>query len=476
MLSTSWLGKLLEADPRTLVQWMYGEGELLCYHFLFRSIQVEVKNGDDPVDLPDGFFTLDNIYYIRVLDKEHEETFANLLRQMAEQDYLRYQSLLLTLSGVLPAELEEELYRRRNMRLAEDGFLPFEEAASLYSYVKAETVAGSCSAYLLDLPVEAETGTRVPLIPFSHAGPRGLLMDAAERIPDPAFLDRLRLEFAGLCNQMVSADQIRIDSMDVLIETCRKAAGYLSLGLEKLSGGKQAPAEDLLRLHPLVLLFQVGFSLTLELKWETERWIKQAWFDQMNFGFGFWGDLWGGTLEAILRKRPLHFPKEEAGSPRNFENLSEVYQAKAALKRIFALDKLLETLHSRYPFEEKIAKDPLFTFHMLLFTFWARGRLTLEPGFEPVTLTHVKSLFTQLRKGKKKAPFRLEEYRAVFINDFLQFGGENLEEPEKSTLTETLSSLWDEFSEDYAELRLSDMEGRFSRFILIRPESTDAPD
>jgi hypothetical protein len=301
-------------------------------------------------------------------------------------------------------------------------------------------------------------------------------MDAAERIPDPAFLDRLRLEFAGLCNQMVSADQIRIDSMDVLIETCRKAAGYLSLGLEKLSGGKQAPAEDLLRLHPLVLLFQVGFSLTLELKWETERWIKQAWFDQMNFGFGFWGDLWGGTLEAILRKRPLHFPKEEAGSPRNFENLSEVYQAKAALKRIFALDKLLETLHSRYPFEEKIAKDPLFTFHMLLFTFWARGRLTLEPGFEPVTLTHVKSLFTQLRKGKKKAPFRLEEYRAVFINDFLQFGGENLEEPEKSTLTETLSSLWDEFSEDYAELRLSDMEGRFSRFILIRPESTDAPD
>ena len=99
----------------------------------------------------------------------------------------------------------------------------------------------------------------------------------------------------------------------------------------------------------------------------------------------------------------------------------------------------------------------------------------MEPGFEPISLTHVKSLFTQLRKGKKKAPFRLEEYRAVFISDFLQFG-DDFEEPKRGILKEALSRLWDEFSEDYAGLRLSEMEGRFSRFILIRPESTDVPE
>ena len=31
------------------------------------------------------------------------------------------------LSGVAPAEVEEEMYRRRNVRLSEDGFLPYEE-------------------------------------------------------------------------------------------------------------------------------------------------------------------------------------------------------------------------------------------------------------------------------------------------------------------------------------------------------------
>ncbi|RJR47642.1 MAG: hypothetical protein C4576_09280 [Desulfobacteraceae bacterium] len=472
---SSWVGKLLEANPRALVHWLYGEGELLGYQFLFRNIQVEVKQGDDPVDLPAGYFTLDNIYYIRVLDKENEEVISQILRRMADEDYLRYQGLLLSVSGVLPAELEEELYRRRNVRLAEDGFLPFEEAASLYSYVKADTIAKSCSAYLLDLPVETGTGSPVPLIPFSQGARRGLLIEAAERIPDAALMDRLRLEFAGLCNQMVSADQIRIGSMDVLLDTCRRAAGYLNLGLEELSGGNRQRAEELLKLHPLVLLFQVGFSLTLELKWETERWIRQAWFDRMSLGLGFWGDEWGGVLNSVLKKRPLYHTGQGAGDPRSFESVSEVHESRAVLKRVFVLDKLLEILHADHPLEQTTVSDPLLTFDPLLFTFWIRKRLNLEQGFEPVPLSDVKSFFTSMRMGRKKAPPQLEESRAVFLNDLLQYG-EGFEESEKEVLKETLSALWDEFSEDYSELRLSDLEGKFSRFILIRPESSDTPE
>ncbi len=470
--ATSWLGKLLEADPRALVTWFYSEGELLCYHYFFHHIQVEVKRAEEVLDLPDGFFTLDNIYYIRVLDKEHEETVSRLLRTMAAFDYQRYQSLLLSLAGTIPAEVEEELYRRRNVRLAEDGFLPFEEAVSLYAYVKPDAVARSCSAYLLDLPIEAET-VAVPLIPFSHARRTGLLVEAAGRIPDPIFLDRLRLEFAGLCNQMVSADQIQISSMDVLVETCRKAAGYVNLGLEELAGESRESAESLLKLHPLILLFQVGFSLTLELKWEAERWMEQAWFDGMKFDLSFWGDDWGGTLEGILRKRPLHFPSGEGGAPRHFENLFEVHQSRDVLRQIFAADKLLRILHSRHP--STISKDPLVTFHALMITFWARKRLDLEPGFEPVSLTHLKSLLSRLRKGKRKPPFHMEEYRSVFIEDLLATGGDELEPGEKESLRKTLTRLWDEFSEDYAGVALKDVEGRFSRFILIRPESTDNP-
>lgn len=470
--AASWVGRLLEADPRALVEWLYGEGELFVYYFLFHHVQVEAQEPDEALDLPDDFFTLDNMYYIRVKDKEHEQMLAGLLRQMAAQDYERYQSLLLTLSGVITAELEEELYRRRNVRLAEDGFLPFEEAVSLYSYVKAETVSRSCSGYLLDLPVDAETGL-VPLIPLSQASRGGLFVEAAGRVPDPIFLDRLRLEFAGLCNQMVSADQLRISGMDVLVETCRKAAGYLSLGLEALTAESPGRAEDLLRLHPLILVFQVGFSLTLELKWEAERWLRQAWFGSMGYDFGFWGDDWGGMLEAILRKRPLYFPPGEEGGPRHFETLSEVQLCREGLREVFAVDSLLRVLHSNHPSDT--VKDPLVTFQTPLFTFWARRRLELEPGFEPISLTHLKSLFSGLRKGKRKPPYRMEEHRGPFIEELLEYGRVDFEEQERAALSRALGRLWDEFSEDYARVALADMEGRFSKFISIRPETTDAP-
>jgi hypothetical protein len=272
---------------------------------------------------------------------------------------------------------------------------------------------------------------------------------------------------------MVSADQVRISGMDVLLETCRKAAGYLNLGLEELAGGRLDAAEDLLKLHPLILIFQVGFSLTLELKWETERWMKQAWYGRMDFEGDFWGDEWGGTLEAILRKRPLHFSMKEGGVARPFESLLEVHRTGDGLRQVFAVDRLLGILHSRHP--TTVAEDPLITFHQLLFTFWARKGLDLDPGFEPITLTHLKSILSRLRKGRKSPPFRMEEYSPVFIDDLLRYGGEELQAEEKERLRKTLSRLWDEFSEEYAGVALADVEGKFSRFILIRPETTGIP-
>ncbi len=189
----------------------------------------------------------------------------------------------------------------------------------------------------------------------------------------------------------------------------------------------------------------------------------------------FWGEGWGGLLDGILQKRPL-YPLREGGASRHFESISEVHECRGALKQIFALDKLLRVIHSQYPFDPKrMHWDPLSTFHSLLFTFWARTRLNLEPGFKPVSLSQVKSLFRLLRKGEKTPPFRMEEYRDVFIRDLIRVGEGDLGEQEKEILVETFSHLWDEFREDYARIPLSGIDERFSRLILIRSES-EPPD
>jgi hypothetical protein len=361
--TTAWVGRLVEADVGRVVRWLHTEGELFCFYYLFRSVLVEVRRGEELVDVPEGFFTLDNNYFIRVLDPENEEMIGNLLRRMAAQDYQRYQAVLIGLAGVLPADVEEELYRQRNIRLAEEGFLPFEEAVSLYSYLKPGAVSTERSPYLLNAPAEAEAESLVPMLPFAQVRGESFLVQAAGRILDPVFLDRLRLEFAGLCNQMISADQMQIGNMDDLVQVCRKAEAYLNVGLEEISGGETAAAERLLKLHPLVLLFQIGFSRTLELKWEAQRWLDRAWSRKMGLDFGFWGDAWGNMLEGVLHKRPLYYPEEEERL-RPFEDLSEVHRCRETLEHVFALDELLAALDSshplslRHPLPEKQRSSP----------------------------------------------------------------------------------------------------------------------
>jgi hypothetical protein len=83
---------------------------------------------------PEGFITFDNLYYIGIADKENAEEIEQLLRHLALYDHNKFQALLLGLQGTIPAELEEELYRLKGVRLAEEGYLPFEEAVSVYAY------------------------------------------------------------------------------------------------------------------------------------------------------------------------------------------------------------------------------------------------------------------------------------------------------------------------------------------------------
>jgi hypothetical protein len=274
---------------------------------------------------------------------------------------------------------------------------------------------------------------------------------------------------------MLSADMIRVSDAETLVRTCRKAAGYVGLGLESLSGGDVPSAERFLRVHPLVSIFRVGFGLTMELKWEAERWVKDAWYTRMGLGFDFWGEAWGGMLEGILQKRPLYHGSGWRGEPfRPFEHLSEVKESRVGLREVFVLDRVCSILSSSYPLGRRLIADPLLTFHGLLFTFWARLKLNMSPGFEPVFLDEMKALLHLLRSGEEKPPFTMKGFKRGFVQDFMKRGA-GLLKGERSVLRGILSRLWDEFREEYAWVGLPELDGRFSRLVLIRKDSRGVP-
>ena len=464
----NWLNRLLKADPERLVQYLYGEeGNLLSHFFFSDIIDIRIREDDD-FSPPEGFITFDNMYYIGIGDKENAEDIEQLLRNMALYDHNRFHALMLGLQGVIPAEIEEEMYRLKSVRLAEEGYLPFEEAVSVYAHQKAELLKKDSSEYILSTPDDEDTRALVPVTPFITVQEENLFSVAASGIIDYPVLDRLRLEFAGLCNQIFSADGIRLESVDDLIKICKKAGGYLNTGLEILSGGDIGIAQDFLRNHPLITIFRTGFSQALELKWKTERWIKVSWFDRLDLGNDFWGEEWSGVLEGILIKKPLLYSEKTEKVPyRDFVSLDEIKETEKVIDSMIVLDKLLGAVIPDSNIELLISGEDgiSLTFYQVIFTLWIRDKCGLNSGLKALTLDEAKSAFKTLRKGETSQPYKMTRFKDEFIKNLssrLSIKGDD-----GSILKDTLSLIWDEFEEEYVMIDTDDLEPRFSRFILI---------
>jgi hypothetical protein len=474
--SSAWIKRLQQADSKRLVSWFFGQGEAIASYHLFKSMEVIVVDKDDEAyELPEGFFSLDGVFHIRITDSEHRETIENIVREMARTDNVRYQAFLTSLAGLLPAEMEEEMFRLRNVRLAEHGFLPSEEAMSVYAPLDPSALSPEEQEGLSDIFEDEEIRAMVPALPLYHTETENMLTGAAFKTEDPVLMDKIRLEFAGLCNQIMSADGLLVPELDVLVSTCQKVARVLNLALERLCGKDLSKAEQALRTHSFVDLFRVGIGLTLKLKWEAERWLKESWFFGQGLDIPFWGEHWGGILAGILDKTPQHYQGLKGlEAYKDFEWLSELGESLEDLRRLMVLDGLLERLTASYPMDEGLTDSPEITFRPLLFNLWSRLLLDLQPSFSGLSLGQAKTLLMRLRAGEEKPPYDMPGFEEIFVKDFMSYAL-NADPEAASILTDTLSFIWHEFREEYEWVILDELDARYSKFISILPSPEAAP-
>lgn len=458
-----WLKRLHGVDAERLVQWLLEEGSLLANFFLGRLLDLTVRDHDTD-EVPEGFFSLDAVYYLRVRDPEQEDWIRELMADIARLDYGGYQRLVLGLLEYLPSEAEEELYRLRSVRLAEQGFLPWEEAQAVYSPLSPEALVEGRPEVAGALELVDEERDLVPMIPLDKGEIGGLLARVLEGIQDPLSLDRIRLEFAALANQIISAEGIAVSDLEVMSRACRRAASYLNLGLEGLSCGDMFRAAELVAGRALVSIFRVGYGMALKLGWEGRKWVQGSWFRKMGLKPGFWGDRWGSMLEGLLQRRPAYFPgAQQAEEPRDFRHVEELEEASRTLERLKILDGLLERLLERYPWEPRLLADPEADFRPLLFNLWGRWIMGKEPEIAPMGLGDATSLLKLLRSKDRKTPYKMPGFEKQFVGFFLG----HLPEADRELLAQTLAVLWREFKDEYERLPLEGLSGKFSRLIRI---------
>jgi len=482
---TRWLSLLLEADPRRFLGWFLQEQLEFVELYLFRNLEVRIREHDqDPSEFGDEFFTLDNTYFFKFIDLPAEsetEKLADarrrallerLTQSLAALDHHTFQSVLLEAAHIIPSETEEDCYRWRSVRLAEKGFLPFDEAVGIYQPIKLEELAQKNKKFI---PQEADqiSALPVPISPLRELKQDNHFTRALQKIERENVLQLVQTEFANLCNQIVIADHRTIGERQSLQEIVKKASGYVSIGLERMLKDKAVdPARGaaLVTRHALQDIFRAGFGAALELKWRAEKWLSKCWFARADLKLTFWGEQWMGVLGGLLVKKPLFYDNYKTGVLyREFASLEDIRETEAVFNQVAGVDDLFSLMNTRLGSPSSYG---FLTYKNLLLTLWVRHYHKIKgQKLKALTLKQFLPFFEELLPGRidpdsqptRKIPMEL---KTAFLNWLAaETGLKDYEISER--LGQTFEDLFNEIESEYGRVAAADIDPRFVHLFLL---------
>ena len=480
---TRWLDLLFKVDPNRFIHWFLHQKTEFMEYYLFKNIEVKIREADqDPSEFGDEFFTYDDTLYVKFLDetfdldteesesdktikKDRNAFFSKFFKALASVDHITYQKVLLETCSVIPAESEEEAYRLRNVRLAEKGFLPYEEAIGVYQPLKPEDFKEQDTKFTTTDP-DRKLFFPVPLYHSGMLEQENLFTAALKKIGIDDVIEQIQIEFAGLCNLIISADQKSIREKQELKSIVKKVSGYLNIGLERLSPDDKTPdarhCAILIRNHPLSNIFRVGYGRALELKWRAEKWRERSWFEKQGLLLSFWGEQWLGVLGGLLIKKPLFFDNYQTGVLyREFMCMEDIRAADNVLSEIILFDDLFSLM----AISPEPVTDRFLTYKNFILTIWARDYLGLSGDIEPLPIDEFKRLFDDLWADKKK-PYKIKQ---PVKESFLKWlsdrtGLANYEISRK--LGHALENLFGEIQSEYGDVSRKDLDPRYIDLFL----------
>jgi hypothetical protein len=478
---THWLDRLLRADADRFTHWISQNKTDELVYYLFRNIEVVQREHDqDPSDFGEDFFTEDQTHYARLkkveadlgtgkqYEEERDHLVTDLLKRIAVYDYPKYIAALLGSSSILPAEAEEDLYRLRNVRMAEKGFIPHEEAVGVYQPLDVPTFQTRARKSA------AAGGRRVEAYPHPIVNRRtsegaNRFARALAKVQDEGVYQNLQSEFAGLCNQVVSADQIVVRQKKTLNQVVAKVSDYISLGLENVSEKTASDSTHtdvaLIQTHMLSDLFRLGYGCALELKWKAERWQRSAWVFDKGLPLSFWGEDGMGVLGGLLLKKPLRYNAKGAGSLYGeFATMDQIRHTRRSLDIIMAYDNLLAKMD--------LAIGPgrpqgVLTYQNLLLTLWARHHMALsDADLQPIPLDQFRKVFAALWEENSQTPKIKNSIKEDFLAWLAQRSGLTAADITEN-MADALERLFTTIEDELGPVEAHHLDPRFVHLFIL---------
>jgi len=484
---TRWMNLLMEADSKRFIRWFLDKKLEFIEFYLFKNIEVRVREHDqDASEFGEGFFSLDDTYYFRItefpLESESDELaneqrkglITRLVEKIAAFDHSTLQHVMLEATHVLSAETEEECFRWRNVRLAEKGFLPFDEAVGIYQSMKPEELEKE-STKVLPPPADQLAVVPVPLYHWRMLKEDNYFTRALTKIESQNILQQIEVEFANLCNQIIVADNKSVRAREDLADVVKKVCGYLSIGLERLSknteGVDAQNAAALTTKYPLHRIFKVGIGGAMDLKWRAEKWLPNCWFAGAGLRLTFWGERWLGVLGGLLVKKPMFYDNYKTGVLyREFASLEDIEITEDVFKQVKAVDDLLSlmTINLAHP-----SSYGFLTYKNLILTLWVKNYLKLqEKKLMPLELKEFLPFFENLLPHQSDTE---TDHRGsipiAMKNHFIEWlaadtGLKDFEITQQ--LGNTLNALFNDLESELGRVTVEDLDPRYVQLFLLR--------
>ncbi|HVE82206.1 MAG TPA: DUF6178 family protein [Myxococcales bacterium] len=331
----TWLRAARGDDPEAFFQKLRAV-DLEIVELLLRALTIIHDRDENPDADPQGVTveTPDGKYFIELrVDGAPMAALRTLINDFIAQDPFQSSRLFEAVRWEVPSEMEETAYRFRTGRLQDLGFPPLEEAMAIYAWVDP-----------------------APLAP--PPGPEGLARAAAGARPD--YLgeglralsgperDTLEEELRLLVNSALVAEAADPGELEDLRRVGEQTRDYLSLGFEHLTAGDPSRAAAAIHQHPLRKIFQLGFSLTLDLKRQADRLARSLFtlsgeapllaFERASFA-------------ALRRKRPMRAVRVEGADPVPFRSRRELEESAQLLRRVEQQSEVFRALLAPDPAE-----------------------------------------------------------------------------------------------------------------------------
>ncbi len=481
---------LYKADPQRLLRWAITEKPDFFEFYLFKNMVVKVREHDDipPEDFND-YITIDDKFYFCFPEKSKNsgdeplksgnsqkapELIEKMLKYVAQMDLSVFHGLLLETESVLPAEVEEEQFRLKNLRLAEKGFLPSHEAIGIYQPTKLDSLRQRPDNSLLK---HEEYDPDIPLPPqfFSQFFQGDNLFVKSLKLFDSQTALHLESEIAALINKIISADKIKLTTKENLEKAILKTCDYLNLGLEIILKPELKPehAKNAIQKYFLEDIFRTGSRAGIKLKTKAFNWFKQSFTHTSNLPLSFFGEDFLGVIGGLFLDRPLYFDNYKSGSLyKNFTSLAQITKTDKTLNKIMTVDKIIMDMD----IDIKSFTQGVLTWKTLILTLWARERLNLPSTLEPIDLQVFKKFFIALFL---KTDINTKNLNQKNLNQTNQIPRDDLifwiskassisQDDLSEELIEVLTDLINELEKEYSRVEPDNLDPRFIPHFLLK--------